>query len=204
MAKTNDTDLQKVLHLLRAALGDINPKQPLHKLFAKAPQCGPFEWMLSILAMEIDLRVNIPEKLADNRDLTAEAFAAKVAALPKIDFPTYTLDCLALVAQALLSLESEDPSTTARLAGSRRRAKATTAERSTKSGPRPRAASLESAGERKVPAARKAPHGNPAPKASKATKSGPARKTSKATKSGPAPKASKATKSGKTRARRAR
>jgi hypothetical protein len=110
MAKPNDTDHQQVLHLLRAALGDIDPKQPLHKLFAKAPQCGPFEWMLSILAMEIDLRVDIPEKLADDRKLTAETFATRVAALPKINFPTYTLDCLALVAQALLSIEYENSS----------------------------------------------------------------------------------------------
>ncbi|MGC4070731.1 MAG: hypothetical protein QM784_39875 [Polyangiaceae bacterium] len=138
MANPNDTDLQKVLHLLRAALGDIDPKQPLHKLFASAPQCGPFEWMLSILAMEIDLRVDIPEKLADDRKLTAEAFAKRVAALPKIDFPTYTLDCLALVAQALLSLESENPSRTSGIAGTRRKGATATRKSGTKTSSRTR------------------------------------------------------------------
>lgn len=107
MANANTRDTAQVIALLRAALGAIDPKQPLKRLFEKAPQCGPFEWMLTILAIEIDLRVDVPEALADNRKITAEQFAIKVSQLPKITSSTYTLDCLGLVAQALLLIESE-------------------------------------------------------------------------------------------------
>jgi hypothetical protein len=106
MAKNaNSQDTQKVLALLRAALSDFDPKAPLARVFEKAPKCGPFEWMLCILSIEIDLRVDIPEKLADNRKLSALEFAQKVAALPRINSDTYTIECLALVAQALLALD---------------------------------------------------------------------------------------------------
>jgi len=105
----NDTvrDASQVLALLRASLGDIDPKKSLKRLFEDAPQCGPFEWMLTILAIEIDLRVDVPEKLADNRKQTAAQFADKVSRLRKVASSTYTLDCLGLVAQALLLLEPE-------------------------------------------------------------------------------------------------
>jgi hypothetical protein len=107
MANENAQDTAQVIALLRAALGNIDTNQPLKRLFEKAPQCGPFEWMLTILAIEIDLRVDVPEKLADNRKLTAAQFAKKVCSLPKVTSGTYTLDCLGLVAQALLLLEPE-------------------------------------------------------------------------------------------------
>lgn len=105
MVPTQPND--RVLALLRASLGDLNPKESLKRLFEKAPQCGPFEWMLTILAIEIDLRVDIPEKLADDRKVTAAQFAEKVCRLPQVSGETYTLDCLGLVAQALLHLETD-------------------------------------------------------------------------------------------------
>jgi hypothetical protein len=123
MAKFTARDYEKTIALLRASLGDINLKEPLKRLFEKAPQCGPFEWMLAILAIEIDLRVDVPEELADARQLTAEQFAKKVVQLPRLSSDTYTLDCLGLVAQALLHLEPESSeSTTTKRKASRAKA----------------------------------------------------------------------------------
>jgi len=106
MAKANAQDIEQVTTLLRASLGRFDPTVPLSHCFAKAPNCGPFEWMLTILSIEIDLKIEIPEKLSDNRKLKGADWVAKVAALPKVNSKTYTLDCLSLVAQALLLLES--------------------------------------------------------------------------------------------------
>jgi hypothetical protein len=117
MANDTARDTSQVLALLRASLGDIDPKKSLKRLFEDAPQCGPFEWMLTILAIEIDLRVDVPEKLSDNRKQTAAQFADKVSRLPKVASSTYTLDCLGLVAQALLLLEpvaEDEPARTKR------------------------------------------------------------------------------------------
>lgn len=98
-------DYEKALTLLQAALGDFNPKQPLKRVIADVPDFGAFEWMLTILGLEIDLRVDIPEALADNQARSADEFCKRLAKLPKVDSPGYTLECLGLVAQALLSLE---------------------------------------------------------------------------------------------------
>jgi hypothetical protein len=105
MAKKSSPDQEKALSLLRAALGDIDEKRPLSELIAKVPDFGSFEWMLTIIGLEIDLRVDIPESLADGLERTAADFARRVAELPKIDSPAYTLECLGLVAQALLNLD---------------------------------------------------------------------------------------------------
>jgi hypothetical protein len=105
MAIPRSADYEKSLALLAAALGSFNPKQPLAKILKRVADFGKFEWMLTIIGLEIDLRVDIPESLADGLDRTAEDFAQLVAKLPKIDSPGYTLECLGLVAQALLSLD---------------------------------------------------------------------------------------------------
>lgn len=105
MSRSPSPDYEKALTLLKAALGDFNPKQPLKRIIAGVPDFGAFEWMLTILGLEIDLRVDIPEALADKRGLSADEFCKRLAKLPKVDSPGYTLECLGLVAQALLSLE---------------------------------------------------------------------------------------------------
>ncbi len=105
MAKPPSADYEKSLGLLAAALGSFNPKQPLAKILKRVPDFGKFEWMLTIIGLEIDLRVDIPESLADGLERTPEDFSQLVAKLPKVDSPGYTLECLGLVAQALLSLD---------------------------------------------------------------------------------------------------
>jgi hypothetical protein len=105
MANSAAQDRENALTLLRAALGDFDTKKPLNKILPHLPDFGKFEWMLTIIALEIELRVDIPEALSDRLSLSADRFCARVSALPKVDSPAYTLECLGLVAQALLSLE---------------------------------------------------------------------------------------------------
>lgn len=106
MTQLPSTDYEKSLALLEAALGSFDPKQPLAKLIKRVPDFGAFEWMLTIIGLEIDLRIDIPESLTDNLERTAEDFARRVSRLPKIDSAGYTLECLGLLAQALLSLDT--------------------------------------------------------------------------------------------------
>ncbi|HEY5960985.1 MAG TPA: hypothetical protein VIV60_30725 [Polyangiaceae bacterium] len=105
MAKSNPPEYDRALSLLHAALGEFNPNQPLKQLLPHVPDFGSFEWMLTIIGLEIDLRVDIPERIADDHSRTAAAFCRTVASLPKIDTPGYTLECLGMVAQALLTLD---------------------------------------------------------------------------------------------------
>ncbi|HMA96240.1 MAG TPA: hypothetical protein VKP30_26315 [Polyangiaceae bacterium] len=110
MTRSPSPDYEKALILLKAALGEFKPGQPLKRILSNVPDFGPFEWMLTILGLEIDLRVDIPESLADNQSRSASEFCTRVAKLPKVDSPGYTLECLGMVAQALLSLElGSDP-----------------------------------------------------------------------------------------------
>jgi hypothetical protein len=117
MAQSHSADYDQSLALLEAALGSIAPKKPLARLMKSVPDFGAFEWMLTIIGLEIELRVDIPEALADNLERTAEDFARRVSKLPKVDSPGYTLECLGLLAQALLSLDTETEPTTKRTRG---------------------------------------------------------------------------------------
>jgi hypothetical protein len=105
MAKSASPDIDRALALLHAALGEFNPKHTLKRILSQVPDFGSFEWMLTIIGLEIDLRVDIPEPTADDHNQTAADFCRAVASLPRIDSDGYTLECLGLVAQALLSLE---------------------------------------------------------------------------------------------------
>jgi hypothetical protein len=91
--------------ILRAAAGAVTPSTKLTTLFQCNPDFGKLEWMIAVLAIEIELGVEIPESIADDHRQTVSRFAARVTALPRIDSPEYTLDRLSLLAQALLSSE---------------------------------------------------------------------------------------------------
>jgi hypothetical protein len=144
MTRPTLQDREKALALLRAALGDFNPNQPLDKIIARLPEFGKFEWMLTIVGLEIDLRVDIPEAVADDLKRTARSFCGIVAGLPKVDSSGYTLECLGLVAQALLSLElpiEPTPRRSQKLSVHRAAARSSTAQRpaATKAKPSARA-----------------------------------------------------------------
>jgi hypothetical protein len=105
MPRTPSADHEKALQLLKAALGEFEPNRSLKRIISSNKEFGNFEWMLTIIGLEIDLRVDIPESLSDHHDQSANEFCKLVAKLPKVDAPGYTLECLGLVAQALLSLD---------------------------------------------------------------------------------------------------
>ncbi len=139
MTKTPAEDREKLLSLLRAAVGDFDLNKPLSKLISQVPDFGRFEWMLTVIGIEIDLRVDIPESIADDLKQTANKFCSRVLRLPKVDSPGYTLECLGLVAQALLSLdtttESAGPAKRKKVAAPkplRKRSAAQTTARATK------------------------------------------------------------------------
>lgn len=105
MPRPTTTNQDKALQLLKAALGDFEPKRSLDQIISNTKDFGTFEWMLTIIGLEIDLCVDIPESLADDHSRSANEFCKLVAKLPRIDSPGYTLECLGMVAQALLSLD---------------------------------------------------------------------------------------------------
>lgn len=105
MPKPTSADYDKALRLLKAAVGDFEPRDSLKRIISLSKDFGAFEWMLTIIGLEIDLRVDIPESLSDDHTRSASDFCKLVAKLPKVDSPGYTLECLGLVAQALLSLD---------------------------------------------------------------------------------------------------
>lgn len=105
MAKATSPDYDRAQALMRAALGTFDSKKSLSKVLAQVPDFGRFEWMLTIIGLEIDLRIDIPEALADDHSCSVNDFCKAVAKLPKVDSAGYTLECLGLVAQALLSLD---------------------------------------------------------------------------------------------------
>jgi hypothetical protein len=100
--------IRQVLQLISAALGPLVPQVSLRRQLHNSPSFDGFDWSLVVLAIEIDLRVMIPPSLATAFRLTARQFAEKVAALPRTENPSYTLDALKLLAHALLTADDED------------------------------------------------------------------------------------------------
>ncbi len=98
-----------VFELLRSVNPDFGPQTTLRQLRAKAPDVTGFDWMLIILALEIDLCVEIPPQLADDPRLTVERFAARIAALPRVRDASFTLDRLTLLSEALFAADTEQP-----------------------------------------------------------------------------------------------
>jgi hypothetical protein len=65
-----------------------------------------FDWMLFIMSLEIDLKVQVPERLVKPSKLTLIQFAKAVTALPRVKSEEHTLETLQFLAGALLG-ESE-------------------------------------------------------------------------------------------------
>jgi hypothetical protein len=77
----------------------------LRSLRRRNPQLDQFDWSLLIICIDIDLRVNVPQRLIDADQLTIADFAKKIASLPKITETNHTLEMLTLLAQALLTVD---------------------------------------------------------------------------------------------------
>jgi hypothetical protein len=86
----------------------VTASTTLRTLLRRNPQWDRFDWSLFVVSLEIDLRVEIPQRIADAHQLTVATFAKKVAALPRVAAPDYTLQILTLLAQAVLSADEAD------------------------------------------------------------------------------------------------
>jgi len=96
-----------VLELIRAAAGAVTPSTTTRALLEHNPDFGTFEWMVTILAIEIELRVEIDEKLARPSRVPLSKFAEQVAAQPRITDPAFTIDRLNLLVEACLASDAE-------------------------------------------------------------------------------------------------
>lgn len=101
------TDRDRVLELIRAAAGAVTPSTTTRALLEHNPDFGTFEWMVTILAIEIELRVEIDEKLARPSRVPLSKFAEQVAAQPRITDPAFTIDRLNLLVEACLASDAE-------------------------------------------------------------------------------------------------
>jgi len=108
MQRTASADARRIVHLIKAAGGPEDPKAPLASLFLSPCRLDQLDWLLLVVAIEIDARVEIPASLIRARAMSIEHFANRVAALPKIARETHTLEMLSLVSQALLGSSDAD------------------------------------------------------------------------------------------------
>ena len=108
MQRTASADARRIVHLIKASGGPDDPKAPLSALFLSPCCLDQLDWLLLVVAIEIDTRVEIPGSLIRARSMSIEHFANRVAALPKIARETHTLEMLSLVSQALLGSSDMD------------------------------------------------------------------------------------------------
>jgi len=89
-----------------AQLGRVYGNAPastrIRVLRSRSPQLDQFDWLLLVMSLEIDLKVRIPPRLVEPKDLSIARFAKSVAALPKVESPQHTLESLEFLAHALL------------------------------------------------------------------------------------------------------
>ena len=95
-------DATKVTRLLGACYGTAPTNTTLGSLRRRNPHLDRFDWLLLVIAIEIDLKVRLAPRLIEADRLTIAKFAKAVAVLPKVSTATHTLDMLTLLAQALL------------------------------------------------------------------------------------------------------
>lgn len=112
-------DEAHVLRLIEARYGTALPQTKLRSLLQRNPQLDHLDWSLLLIAIEIDLRVNMEPALLDVGRWTVGKFARAVASLPKVRSVTHTVDLITLLADELLRtpsdpVENQDRSTVRR------------------------------------------------------------------------------------------
>ena len=90
--------------MLSARYGTAAPNTTLGALQRRNPQLDRFDWLLLVIAIEIDLKVRLPARLIEAERKTAGDFARAIASLPKVDSAGHTLEMLTLLSQALTEL----------------------------------------------------------------------------------------------------
>ena len=94
--------VELLMHTLHAAhpQGDaLDPSQRLETLFVEG--FSDLDWLLVVLALEIDTRRSIPDRLAGAGNLTLGEFAARIDTLDPIDDPAWSYRRLALLAGSM-------------------------------------------------------------------------------------------------------
>ena len=90
--------------MLSAHYGAAPPNTTLGALRRRNPQLDRFDWLLLVIAIEIDLKVRLPARLIEAERKTLGEFAGTIASLPKVDSADHTLEMLTLLSQALTDL----------------------------------------------------------------------------------------------------
>jgi hypothetical protein len=82
-------------------LEGYTPDEPLARLADALNEMDPVEWPLLLLCIEIELRVDLPDELADATHLSALELTARVLALPRVSAAYWTRGRLRLLASAM-------------------------------------------------------------------------------------------------------
>ncbi len=98
-------DVSYVTQLLGVHYGAALSSTSLGSLRRKNPQLDRFDWLLLIVALEIDLKVRVPQRLIDANRVTIAQFARKIASMPKVTEVNHTLEMLKLLAQGMLGAD---------------------------------------------------------------------------------------------------
>lgn len=107
-----------VLQRIGKVFGNPPKGTRIASLYRGKQQLDEFDWLLLIMSLEIDLKVRVPPRLLNPKNLTVAQFAQKVAGLPCVDSDDHTLQTLQFLAGALLG---ETESTPARGTESKRK-----------------------------------------------------------------------------------
>lgn len=99
------SDVSHIVQLLGHRYGTSPLSSSLRSLRRRNPQLDSFDWSLLIICIEIDLRVNVPQRLIDADQLTIAEFAKKITLLPKVTETNHTFELLTLLTQALLAVD---------------------------------------------------------------------------------------------------
>ncbi len=98
---SNDASI--VVQVLSARYGSVSRNTKLSSLRRQNPQLDRFDWLLLVIAIEIDLKVHLPSRLIEAEGMTVSEFARAIAALRKVSSRAHTLDTVTLLAQALMT-----------------------------------------------------------------------------------------------------
>lgn len=87
-----------------AGIGTLDGWRPLSLLVEAGDEIN---WLLIILSIEVELKVDIPDSLADGADISVSEFIARVVALPRVTNPFWTFDRFSVLERAFQAADEE-------------------------------------------------------------------------------------------------
>jgi hypothetical protein len=111
-AATNPA-VEHVCKLLLDAADLVGVKKPslatkLSKVLEGPDGLGEINWLLILTSLEIDLRIDISDELAEAHEMSIGEFAERIAALDEVEEDNWTLVCLSVLAEQFLCCCEED------------------------------------------------------------------------------------------------